>query len=105
MALATFVKFQLLAGAVKVDPNLNAGPGGPTLEKLVNWGAGLMLLACAAGALLGIGQWVLGNHSTRASQVDAGKTKVFVAVACAFLIGALPALINFFEGLGSTVHK
>lgn len=105
MALATFLRLQLLVGGVSVNPNLNAGPGGPTLEKLVDWAAGLVLLACAAGALLGIGQWVLGSHSTRASQVDAGKTKVFVSLGCAFIIGALPALINFFEGLGSTVHK
>lgn len=104
MALATFVRLQLLVG-VDINPNLKSGPGGPTLEKLVDWGAGLVLLACAAGALLGIGQWALGSHTTRASQVDSGKTKVFVSLGCAFLVGALPALINFFEGLGSTVHK
>lgn len=103
MALATFLRLQLLTGGVDINPNLSAGPGGSVLEKLVNWGAGLMLLACAAGALVGIGQWVLGSHSTRASQVDAGKTKVGVSVGCAFLIGALPALINFFQSLGGTV--
>jgi len=103
VALATFVKLQLLVGAVKIDPNLNAGPGGPTLERLLDWAAALALLACAAGALFGIGQWVLGSQSSRASQVDSGKHHVFVALGCAFLIGALPAFINFLDGLGGTV--
>jgi hypothetical protein len=105
VALATFVRLQLLVGGVKVNPNLNAGPGGPTIEKLLDWLAGLMLVACAAGALYGVGQWVLGSHSSRASQVDSGKTKVGIGLGGAFIIGALPALIDFFLSTGGTVHK
>jgi hypothetical protein len=105
VALATFVKLQLLAGAVQINPNLNAGPGGATLERMVNWLAGVMLLACAAGALLGIGQWVLGSRGNNVGQVDAGRTKVAIAAIGAFLVGALPAIINFFESLGGAVHK
>jgi len=54
VALAIFTRLQLLAGDVKIDPNLGAGPGGPTAERLVNWLAALMLLGCAVGALFGL---------------------------------------------------
>lgn len=105
MALAIFTKLQLLAGDVKIDPNLNAGPGGPIAEKLVNWLAALMLLACAVGALFGVGKWVLGSRDGHPGQVQSGRNWVGLALLGAFIIGALPALINFFNSLGTTVHK
>lgn len=105
MALAIFVRLQLLAGKVSINPNLNAGPGGETFEKLVNWLAGIMLVVCAIGALFGIGKWVLGSHDGHPGQVQSGRRMVGIAMAGAFLIGALPALIDFFESSGGTVHK
>lgn len=105
MALATFIKLQLLAGDISINPNLNAGPGGATFEKLVDWLAGLTLLACAVGALFGIGKWVLGSRDGHPGQVQSGRNTVGVAMGAAFGIGALPALINFFNSLGTTVHK
>lgn len=105
MALAIFIRLQLLAADVSINPNPNAGPGGPTAERLLNWLAGLVLLACAAGALFGIGKWVLGSQDGHPGQVQSGRRWVGVALGCAFLVGALPAFINFLNSLGTTVHK
>ena len=105
MALAIFVKFQLLAGEVKIDPDLKAGPGGATFEKLVDWLAGITLLACAAGALFGICKWVLGSRDGHPGPVQSGRNWVGVALLGAFGVGALPAFINFLNSLGTTVHK
>jgi hypothetical protein len=104
VALATFVKLQLLASAaVKVDPNSNALPGMPAAEKLVDGLAAFILLGCAAGALLGIGQWVLGSRTNNYSQADSGRSKVAIAAGGAFLVGALAAIINFFVTAGGAV--
>jgi VIT1/CCC1 family predicted Fe2+/Mn2+ transporter len=104
VALGTFVKLQLFADTkVKVDPNGSALPGLPALEKLVDGLAAFILVACAAGALLGIGQWVFGSRSSNYSQADSGKTKVAIAAGGAFLVGALGAIINFFLTAGGGV--
>jgi hypothetical protein len=105
VALAIFVRLQLLVGGVKVNPNLNAGPGGATFETLVDWLAGIMLLVCAVGALFGVGKWVLGSQDGHPGQVQSGRRMVGIALGGAFIIGALPALIDFFQSSGGTVHK
>jgi hypothetical protein len=105
VALATFVKLQLLAADVSITPNLNAGPGGPTAQRLLNWLAGLTLLACAAGALFGICKWVLGSRDGHPGQVQSGRNWVGGALLGAFGVGAAPAFINFLNSLGTTIHK
>lgn len=104
MALATLAKLPpLLEAAVKVKPNSTALPGMAAAEKLVDGLAAFVLLGCAAGALLGIGQWVLGSRTNNYSQADSGRTKVAVAAGGAFLVGALAAIINFFLSAGGAV--
>lgn len=105
MALAAFIKLQLLAGDISINPNLNAGPGGATAERLVNWLAGITLVVCAAGALFGVCKWVLGSRDGHPGQVQSGRNWVGVALLGAFIVGALPAFINFLNTLGGTVHK
>lgn len=95
----------LQLAAVNVKPDPHALPGGPTAETLVDGLAYFILIACAAGGLLGIGQWVFGSRSSNYSQADSGKSKVIAAVLGAFGVGALAAIINFFVSAGSTVHK
>lgn len=103
MALATFVNQLLAFAAVKVKPNSHALPGLPAAEKLVDGLAAFVLIGCAAGALLGIGQWVLGSRTNNYSQADSGRTKVAIAAGGAFLVGALAAIINFFVSAGGAV--
>ncbi len=107
MALAFLFKSQALAqpllAAIKVEPNEHGLPGLAAAEKLVGGLTKFVLLACLAGALIGIGQWALGSRTSNYSQADSGRTKVLVAAGGAFLVGALPSIINFFEAAGGGV--
>ena len=106
MAIAVLVKLQLAldsAAAVAINPTPKGGPGTPALEKLVNWLAAIVLIGCALGLLIGIGQWVLGSKSNNFSHASDGKQKVLYSLLGAFTLGAGAALINFFHSAGTTV--
>lgn len=105
MALAVFLKLQLALerAAVSIEPNPEGGPGTPALEKLVNWLAAIVILGCALGLLLGVGQWVLGSKSNNFSHASDGKQKVLYSLIGAFVVGAGAAFINFFYTSGSAV--
>lgn len=105
MALATFVKFQLLltSGAISVKPNPTALPGLPALEKLIDGLAAVALLACVAGVLIGAAQWALGSRSNNYSHASDGRSKVMYGLLGAFVIGAAAAIINFFYSSGQAV--
>ncbi|HVC07312.1 MAG TPA: DUF6112 family protein [Solirubrobacterales bacterium] len=104
MALATFVKLQLLlVGAVSVKPNPTALPGLPALEKLIDGLAAVALLACVAGVLIGAAQWALGSRSNNYSHASDGRSKVMYGLLGAFVIGAAAAIINFFYSSGQAV--
>jgi hypothetical protein len=93
----------LALGAIQISPNSNGLPGFSTAERLLGGGAKYVLLACFAGGLWGVGQWVLGTRHGHGEGASAGKAKIGIALAGVFLVGALPALLNFFEGIGKTV--
>jgi type IV secretory pathway TrbD component len=58
---------------VAVNPDPNGLPGMPEATRLVNGLAAAVLLACVAGFLLGVGQWVLGSKTSNFSQADSGR--------------------------------
>jgi Family of unknown function (DUF6112) len=89
--------------AIAIKPDPTALPGGSEAEKLINGGTYFVLLACVAGALLGLGQWALGSRTSNYSQADNGKSKVVACIVAAFLTGALGAIINFFVSAGGAV--
>jgi hypothetical protein len=101
-SLLNLISGPLLA-TVSVKPDPNALPGMPAAQKLIDGLAAAIVLACVAGLLFGIGQWVLGSRTSNYSQADAGKSKVGVAILGAFLTGAVAAIINFFVTAGSAV--
>lgn len=103
MVLAIFVKLQLAADKVQVEPNPKGLPGIPALQKLVNGLALIALLACVAGVLIGAAQWALGSKSNNYSHASDGKSKVLYGLLGAFVIGAGAALINFFYTSGTAV--
>jgi len=90
----------IAAVSIKPEPTL---PGGAEAQKLINGGTYFVLLACVAGALLGLGQWALGSRTSNYSQADNGKSKVVACIVAAFLTGALGAIINFFVSAGGAV--
>lgn len=89
--------------AVSVKPDPNGLPGMPAATKLVDGLAAFILLACVAGFLLGVGQWVLGSKTSNFSQSDSGKSKVLVSALGAFGVGAVAAIINFFLNAGTAL--
>jgi hypothetical protein len=89
--------------AIAIKPDPTALPGGSEAQKLINGGTYFVLLACVAGALLGLGQWALGSRTSNYSQADNGKSKVVACIVAAFLTGALGAIINFFVSAGGAV--
>lgn len=89
--------------AIDISPNSNGLPGFSTAERLLGGGAKYVLLACFAGGLWGVAQWVLGTRHGHGEGASAGRAKIGIALGGVFLVGALPALLNFFEGIGKTV--
>ena len=89
---------------VAVRPNPDGLPGMPAATKLVDGLAAFILLACVAGFLLGVGQWVLGSKTSNFSQSDSGKSKVLVSALGAFGVGAVAAIINFFLNAGTALR-
>lgn len=88
---------------VTMQPDVGALPGGQVLQNLTNgiggWAIALALIALVVSAAL----WALGANSQNHQYTVAGKRGVLVAVLVALLIGAAPALVNFFFGAGRSV--
>lgn len=86
--------------AVSASPNLHALPGSNVLQKLIDgaqgWGLALSLL----GLFVGMAVWGVASHAHNPHHALHGRAAAFVSAGAALAIGAGPALINFFSGLG-----
>ncbi|MGH9087003.1 MAG: DUF6112 family protein [Acidimicrobiales bacterium] len=91
-----------------VDVSLHATPGqlpgGATLQSLTNGIGGWALILSLVGLIVGAALWALGAHSQNFQQSFVGRRAVLVSGVAALLIGAAPALINFFFHAGLAVH-
>lgn len=85
---------------VSLAPDPSALPGGSVLQTLINGLAGWALLASLAGLVIGAAVWALGAHSQNYQQAYLGRRAVLVAGVAALLVGAAPAIVNFFFHLG-----
>jgi Family of unknown function (DUF6112) len=94
----------MLLAAVSLDPNPAQLPGGGTLQQLANGIGGWALILALVGLVVGAAAWALGAHSQNLHQSVAGRRAVLVSGLAALLIGAAPALINFFFGAGTGLH-
>jgi Family of unknown function (DUF6112) len=94
--------FSLLA-KVSIKPNPHGLPGSGSIEKLIDGLAFFALLACAAGMLLGAALYAFGSRSNNYSQAANGRAMMLYAALGAFVAGATPAIINFFQQAGGTV--
>lgn len=94
---------QVLA-QVTGNPDPTQLPGGQVLQQLTNgimgWGLVLALIALVISAVT----WALGSNSNNYQYAVAGRRGVLVAGLAALLIGAAPAIINFFFDTGTTVR-
>src|ERR671936_1946017 len=94
----------IAATGISGKPDPNGLPGSPALEQLVNGLAFWGLLAALAGLVVSAAVWALSAHSGNYHHATVGRRGTLVSAAAAFLVGAAPAIIAFFQNLGATVH-
>jgi MFS family permease len=92
-----------LLTTVHMDPNAGGLPGDKVLQQLTNGLGSWALIAALIGMVIGAAAWALGHYSQNYHQAYNGRKGLLVSAAAALLIGAAPAIINFFLGLGSKV--
>ena len=89
---------------VSISPNSGGLPGTSEAEKVISglmfWG----LLACVAGVIIGGAVWAVSSHGGNHHYAQRGKASFLISAVAAAVIAAAPAVVNFFEGLGSGVH-
>lgn len=89
---------------VSLSPDPGQLPGGGTLQQLTNGIGGWALIAALVGLVVGAAAWALGAHSQNYQQSFIGRRTVLVSGVAALLIGAAPAIVNFFFRAGTGAH-
>ena len=90
--------------AVSMTPDPGQLPGGQVLQRLTDGLGGWALALSLVGLLIGAAAWALGAHSQNYQQSYSGRKAVLVSGFAALLIGAGPAIVNFFFSTGQGVH-
>jgi hypothetical protein len=110
IAAASAVTVSALLGAasaalaqVTLTPDASQGPGGPQLQQLVNWGAGMGLSVCLGALVYHTLSWVSGSRQHNMARVQSGKEGVGHAALAAGLIAGGAAIINFAVSLGGAI--
>ncbi len=93
----------LAAQGVKANPDTSQLPGGEVLQNLTNGVMGWALVLALVALIVSSAAWALGANSQNHHYTTAGKRGVMVSGLAALLIGAAPAIINFFFNSGSGV--
>jgi hypothetical protein len=94
----------LLASGVTLNPDAGNLPGGAVLQRLTDGLGGWALVLALVGLVIGAAAWALGAHSQNYHQSYAGRRTVLVSGLAALLIGAAPAIVNFFFHAGQSVQ-
>jgi Family of unknown function (DUF6112) len=94
----------LAATGVGGQPDPTGLPGSSALEKLISGLAFWALLASLGGLLISAAVWALSAHSGNYHHATVGRRGTIISAVAAFLVGAAPAIVAFFEDLGKTVH-
>lgn len=89
---------------VSLTPDPGNLPGGSVLQHMADGLGGWALIAALAGLVIGAAVWALGAHAQNYQQSFAGRRTVLVSGLAALLVGAAPALVNFFFHAGQGVH-
>jgi Family of unknown function (DUF6112) len=86
------------------QPDPNGLPGTQALQSLISGVAFWALLAALAGLLVSAAVWALASHSGNYHHASMGRRGTLISALAAFLVGAAPAIVAFFENLGRTVQ-
>jgi hypothetical protein len=89
---------------VSAAPDPTGLPGSNVAERLVNGLFFYTLMGCLAGLLISVLVWVFSSRAQNYHHAAVGRQGTLIAAGGALIAGAAPALINFFQGLGSQVH-
>lgn len=89
---------------VQLDPDSKGLPGSKVLQGLVDGLAFWALLAAVAGIVVGCIVWAAGSHGHNHHMAGRGRLGTLACAAAALLIGAAPALVNFFAAAGDKVQ-
>lgn len=99
------IAFNLVAATgIGGAPDPTGLPGSSALQSLISGMAFWALLASLAGLLISAAVWALSSHSGNYHHSALGRRGTVISAVAAFIVGAAPAIINFFESLGTTVH-
>ena len=94
----------VVVAQVNARPDPNGLPGSNQAEQLINGLFFYTLLACLAGLLISVIVWVFASRAQNHHHAANGRQGTMIAALGALVTGAAPALINFFEELGSQVR-
>jgi len=90
--------------SVTLNPDAGNLPGGALLQQLTDGLGGWALILALVGLVIGAAAWALGAHAQNYQQAFNGRKTVLVSALAALLIGAAPAIVNFFFHAGQGVH-
>jgi len=96
--------FTVRTGVVGVNPDPNGVPGSAAIQSIADGIAWWALLLSLLGLVIGAAAWALGSHSSNYQYATTGRRAVIVSGLAALVIGAAPAVINFFFAAGKQVH-
>lgn len=91
------------ASGIGGTPDPNGLPGSSALQSLISGIAFWALLAALGGLLISAAVWALSSHAGNYQHSSAGRRGTLISAVAAFLVGAAPAIITFFQNLGGTV--
>ena len=92
-----------LVGAVSARPDPSQLPGGQVLQNLTDGVMGWALVLALVALVVSAVAWALGSNSNNYQYSVAGRRGVVISGLAALLIGAAPAIINFFFSTGTRV--
>ena len=92
-----------IVGAVSTRPDPSQLPGGQVLQNLTDGVMGWALILALVALVVSAVAWALGSNSNNYQYSVAGRRGVVIAGLAALLIGAAPAIINFFFNTGTGV--
>ncbi len=93
-----------LLADVTMNPDTSQLPGGQVLQNITNGIGGWALALALVGLVVGAAAWALGSHGQNYHQTYVGRRAVLISGLAALLIGAGPAIVNFFFHAGTGVH-
>lgn len=95
---------KLITAQVAGNPDPTQLPGGQVLQQLTNGIMGWSLILALVALVVSAVSWALGSNSNNYQYAVAGRRGVVIAGLAALLIGAAPAIVNFFFNTGTGVQ-